>query len=113
MSQDVKFLVPLGHAMKCAAFISLVAILSSAILLTTRYLLASEPARIYLTQWTPPDIAVTAYDPFGELVRYGYALLTDTANEIGPTVAEPTHVPGMPSMGPGRPWAQTRQRDCL
>jgi hypothetical protein len=76
--------------MKRAAFISLVAMLSSAILLTVRYLSASEPARIDLAHWTPPDIALTGDDPFGELVRYGYALLTGTANEIGPTVADPT-----------------------
>ena len=43
-----------------------------------------------LTQWTPPDIATVADDPFGTLVKYGHALLTDTANEIGPTVSDPT-----------------------
>jgi thiosulfate dehydrogenase len=45
---------------------------------------------IDLTQWTPPDIASVADDPFGRLVKYGYALFTDTANEIGPTVSDPT-----------------------
>ena len=43
---------------------------------------------IDLTQWTPPDIATVADDPFGTLVKYGYALLTDTANEIGPMVSD-------------------------
>jgi thiosulfate dehydrogenase len=41
-----------------------------------------------LTHWTPPDIATVADDPFGALVKYGFALFTDTANEIGPTVSE-------------------------
>jgi thiosulfate dehydrogenase len=44
---------------------------------------------IDLTHWTPPDITAIADDPFGELVKYGYALFTDTANEIGPTVSDP------------------------
>ena len=44
---------------------------------------------IDLTQWTPPDITAVADDPFGTLVKYGYSLFTDTANEIGPTVSDP------------------------
>jgi thiosulfate dehydrogenase len=42
-----------------------------------------------LTQWTPPDITNVADDPFGTLVKYGHALFTDTANEIGPKVSDP------------------------
>jgi len=42
-----------------------------------------------LALWTPPDISTIADDPFGALVKYGYALFTDTANEIGPTVSAP------------------------
>jgi thiosulfate dehydrogenase len=68
----------------------LVGTLLSAALMTARDLPASDLTTVDLTQWTPPDIATTANDPFGELVRYGYALLTDTANEIGPTVPNPT-----------------------
>ncbi len=45
---------------------------------------------IDLTQRTPPNIATVADDPFGTLVKYGYMLFTDTANEIGPTVSDPT-----------------------
>jgi thiosulfate dehydrogenase len=51
---------------------------------------AAGSSGIDLTQWTPPDIAVVGDDPLGTLVKYGYALFTDTANEIGPTVQEPT-----------------------
>jgi thiosulfate dehydrogenase len=43
-----------------------------------------------LTRWTPPNIAAVGDDPFGKLVKYGHALFTDTANEIGPTVSDPT-----------------------
>jgi thiosulfate dehydrogenase len=47
-------------------------------------------SEIDLTQWTPPDIATVGDDPFGTLVKYGYALFTGTANEIGPTVSDAT-----------------------
>jgi thiosulfate dehydrogenase len=50
---------------------------------------AADSLVIDLTQWTPPDIAAVPDDPFGALVKYGYALFTDTANEIGPTVSDP------------------------
>src|SRR5499427_8182908 len=43
---------------------------------------------IDLTRWTPPDITTVADDPFGTLVKYGHALFTDTANEIGPMVSD-------------------------
>ena len=42
-----------------------------------------------LTRWKAPDIATVGDDPIGALVKYGYALFTDTANEIGPSVADP------------------------
>ena len=50
---------------------------------------AADIPTIDLTVWTPPDIGSVGDDPFGTLVKYGYALLTDTANQIGPTVADP------------------------
>ena len=49
---------------------------------------AAELPTIDLTQWTPPDIATVGDDPFGKLVKYGHALFTDTANEIGPAVSD-------------------------
>jgi thiosulfate dehydrogenase len=45
---------------------------------------------IDLTRWAPPDIATVGDDPFGALVKYGHALFTNTANEIGPTVSDAT-----------------------
>src|SRR6266700_4001899 len=43
---------------------------------------------IDLTQWKPPDIATVGDDQIGALVKYGYALFTDTANEIGPAAPD-------------------------
>jgi len=50
---------------------------------------AAEQLTIDLTQWKPPDISTVGDDPFGQLVKYGHALFTNTANEIGPGVPEP------------------------
>ena len=49
---------------------------------------AAEVVAIDLTKWTPPDIGTVGDDAFGKLVKYGYALFTDTANEIGPAVSD-------------------------
>jgi thiosulfate dehydrogenase len=49
---------------------------------------AAEVVAIDLTKWTPPDIVTVGDDAFGKLVKYGYALFTDTANEIGPAVSD-------------------------
>src|SRR5262249_49152780 len=35
-----------------------------------------------------PDFATVADDPFGKMVKYGHALFTDTANELGPAVPD-------------------------
>ena len=76
--------------MKHSWLILLAATLSTAALMVGRDLSAAESINIDLTQWTPPDIATVADDPFGKLVKYGHALSTDTANEIGPAVSDPT-----------------------
>ena len=44
---------------------------------------------IDLTRWIPPDIVTVTDNPLGALIKYGYGLFTDTAKEIGPTVADP------------------------
>ena len=44
---------------------------------------------IDLTQWKSPEIATVGDDEIGALVKYGYALFIDTANEIGPTAPDP------------------------
>ena len=49
---------------------------------------AADQVTIDLTRWNPPDLSKVADDPFGKLVKYGHALFTNTANEIGPAVSE-------------------------
>jgi thiosulfate dehydrogenase len=69
------------------------AFLSAAILGGGTVAAAAEPAKqtaeVDLTQWPLRDMASVRDDPFGVLVKYGYTLFTDTANQIGPTVADP------------------------
>jgi thiosulfate dehydrogenase len=50
---------------------------------------AGEVPTVDLTGWIAPDIATVGDDPLGKLVKYGHALMTDTANRIGPTVSDP------------------------
>jgi thiosulfate dehydrogenase len=50
---------------------------------------AADVAAFDLTEWTPPQIRAVGDDPFGKLVKYGYALMVDTANQIGPAVTDP------------------------
>ena len=66
-----------------------VAALSNGLLLEGNQISHGEQVSIDLTQWTPPDIGTVGDDSFGQLVRYGHNLFTDTANEIGPSVSEP------------------------
>jgi thiosulfate dehydrogenase len=51
---------------------------------------AAEVPSFDVTAWTPPQIRAVGDDPFGKLVKYGYALMVDTPNQIGPAVADPT-----------------------
>jgi thiosulfate dehydrogenase len=66
-----------------------VAALSIGLLLAGDQTSRGEQVSIDLTQWTPPDIGTVSDDPFGQFVRYGHNLFTDTANEIGPSVPDP------------------------
>jgi thiosulfate dehydrogenase len=58
-------------------------------LIESRSVLAADVPQINLAEWTPPDIKSVGDDAFGKLVKYGYALMTDTANQIGPAVSDP------------------------
>jgi thiosulfate dehydrogenase len=64
-------------------------ILAAAEVLLGCGLTAAETLTVDLTRWSPPDIATVGTDPFGKLVAYGHALLTDTAHQIGPAAADP------------------------
>jgi thiosulfate dehydrogenase len=59
----------------------------------TGTMISTEPAadvtQVNLTEWAPPDIKSVGDDAFGKLVKYGYALMTDTTNQIGPQAADP------------------------
>jgi thiosulfate dehydrogenase len=75
--------------MKHVALVSVVVMLTSANVGAARDAFAGETATVDLTKWTAPDIATVGDDPFGKLVKYGHALISDTANQIGPTVVDP------------------------
>src|ERR1700747_3070801 len=66
-----------------------VGMLLAAALIKADHLLARDLVTVDLTQWSLPDLAAGGDDPFGRLVKYVHALVTNTANEIGPTVADP------------------------
>jgi thiosulfate dehydrogenase len=50
---------------------------------------AADIAQVNLTEWTPPDIKSVGDDALGKLIKYGYALMVDTPNQIGPQAADP------------------------
>lgn len=64
-------------------------VVAAATALTSGGALSADAVQIKLTDWTPPDISTVSDDAFGKLVKYGYALMTDTANQIGRAVADP------------------------
>src|SRR5215475_8566287 len=51
--------------------------------------LAADVPQLDLTKWAPPQLGSVGDDAFGKLVKYGHALMVDTANQIGPTAADP------------------------
>ena len=75
--------------MKHVVFKPLAALLAFAQLEGVLPSAAADAPKIDLTKWTAPDIASVGDDPFGKLVKYGHALISDTANQIGPTAADP------------------------
>lgn len=50
---------------------------------------AADIITVDLTRQTPPDIHGVDDGAFGKLVKYGYALVTGTANQIGPAAPDP------------------------
>jgi thiosulfate dehydrogenase len=63
--------------------------LIAAVSLMSRHATAADVPQIDLFEWTPPQMRSVGDDPFGKLVKYGYALMVDTANQIGPAVTDP------------------------
>ena len=70
--------------MKFAVLVSVVVTLIGAKLMTAPAAFAADTAKVDLTKWTAPDIASVGDDPFGKLVKYGHALISDTANQPSP-----------------------------
>ena len=70
--------------MQRRALILILATLASAAMALS----AVQPVIIDLSRWAPPNITDVGQDASGTLTRYGYLLFTDTANQIGPTVAD-------------------------
>ncbi|HKD25885.1 MAG TPA: c-type cytochrome [Xanthobacteraceae bacterium] len=68
--------------------ISMLSLAAVAVMLG-REVLAADVPQIDLAEWTPPSIGSVGDDPFGKLVKHGYALFTDTPNLIGPAAADP------------------------
>src|SRR5579871_643981 len=56
---------------------------------STRDAPAAEASPVDLTSWTPPQMSAVGDDPLGSLVRYGHALMVDTASQIGPSAVDP------------------------
>jgi cytochrome c len=63
--------------------------LAAAATTMTREAPAADVPQIDLAEWTPPSIGSVGDDPLGKLVKYGYALFTDTPNQIGPSAPDP------------------------
>jgi thiosulfate dehydrogenase len=50
---------------------------------------AADVPQVDLVEWKPPSLDSVGDDPFGKLVKYGYALFTDTPKQIGPLAVDP------------------------
>lgn len=75
--------------MKRSRPIVLAGMVAAGLLITEGFSWGAQPVTVDLIRRAPPDIATAGDDPFGKLVKYGYALFVDTPNEIGPTVSDP------------------------
>jgi thiosulfate dehydrogenase len=67
--------------LRCIAF--------AIVLMAAHTLSSAERVNFDLTQWTPPSTSELDDDPFGNSIRAGRELFTNTANELGPTVPDP------------------------
>src|SRR5260370_26600032 len=70
-------------------FLKVAFVVVAAASMTSRSASAADPPQFDLTAWTPPPLGSVRDDPFGKLVKYGHALMVDTANQIGPTATDP------------------------
>jgi thiosulfate dehydrogenase len=73
----------------CFGLISGIALVAAATTMAPRGVPAADVPEVDLAEWTPPGIRAVGDDAFGKLVKYGYALMVDTANQIGPAASDP------------------------
>jgi thiosulfate dehydrogenase len=69
-------------------FVAMV-LLGAATLMPIKEVRAADVPQVDLTKWTPPSIDTVGDDAFGKLVKYGYALMVDTPNQMGAQAADP------------------------
>src|SRR3974390_1244837 len=77
------------RAMKLNVFLMAALVATAAGTGMSRDASAADVPQIDLAEGTSPSIKSVGDDPFGKLVKYGYALIIDTANQIGPAAADP------------------------
>ena len=75
--------------MRASFYWTTVALLVAACTSTTA-LRAADVSTVDLAKWGQPSISSVGNDPLGQLIKYGYALVVDTANQIGPAVSDTT-----------------------
>jgi thiosulfate dehydrogenase len=75
--------------MRACIYGTTVALLAAACASTTA-VRAANVSTVDLAKWTQPNISSVGNDPLGQLIKYGYALVVDTANQIGPAVSDTT-----------------------
>jgi len=67
----------------------MLAVAIAATVLPSSGALAQDASTVDLTRRTAPDIRKVGDDAFGQLIKYGHALVTDTASQIGPAAPDP------------------------
>jgi thiosulfate dehydrogenase len=74
---------------RLAPVATMLSVAIAAMVLPLSSVVGQEAATVDLTKRTPPDIRKVGDDALGRLVKYGHALVTDTANQIGPAAPDP------------------------
>lgn len=78
-----------AHMKPRAGLMAAIALGAAAVLLAPGNTRSADVPQVVLAEWTPPNLRMVGDDAFGKLVKYGYALMVDTANQIGPSAADP------------------------
>src|SRR5262245_58808134 len=79
---------PMARTGRLVALLPRLAIAIAVTVLPPSEALAQDTATVDLTRRTPPDIRKVGDDALGRVVKYGHALVTDTANQIGPAAPD-------------------------